>query len=359
MGNVMRFWKRRAEQPAGEQRAGYTDAIIQELQRRAQTLSADPERTAAVQAAGGLWGRCLAVASVSPAATITRVVTPSVLYATGRDLCLRGQALWWFTTDSTMAPRLWHVGEFDITGDYDPATWRYRATIEGPTKRLVRTLTADEVVHVRIGEDAAAPWRGVSPLAAATDTAGTLAGVESGLRQEANQVSGYVLPGPTEGLDDSAFAELKADLQKLAGGTRIVPTLNPRPGDPSARPGDADWQAKRLGIHPPEALVDLRSAAALDVLAAAGVPPALGSHSTDATGLREGLRQFFHTTLQPVVRIVETELTRVLEVDVALDLSSLAAADVQGRARAYRAMVGNGNGPGIPDDQARRLTGLD
>ena len=354
------FGKRRAEQPAGEQRAGYTDQIIQELQRRTVALSADPERTAAAQIAGGLWGRCLAVASVAPAAPITKVLTPSVLYSTGRDLCLRGQALWWFTTDGNMAPRLWHVGEFDISGDYDPATWRYRCTIEGPTKRLVRTLTADEVIHVRIGEDAAAPWRGVSPLAAAADTAGALAGVESGLRKEANQVSGYVLPGAgVEGLDDQAFAELKSDLAKLAGGTRIVPTLNPRPGDPSARPGDADWQARRLGIHPPEALVDLRSAAALDVLASAGIPPVLGAGNTDATGLREGLRQLYHVTLQPIVRIVEAELARVLEVDLALDLSALAAADVQGRARAFRALVGGSNQSGIDVAEARRLTGLE
>ena len=343
-----------------EKRAGYTDAIIQELQRRTATLSADPERTAAAQSAGGLWGRCLAVASVTPASPITRVISPSVLYSIGRDLCLRGQALWWFTVDTGMAPRLWNVGEWDVTGDYDPATWRYRATIEGPSKRLVRTLTADETIHVRIGADAASPWRGVSPLAAATDTSGALAGVESGLRKEANQTSGYVLPGGgVEGLDDAAFAELKGDLAKLAGGTRIVPTLNPRVGNPSARPGDADWVSRRLGISPPEALVDLRSAAALDVLSSAGIPPVLGSGGADATGLREGLRQLYHTTLQPVARIVEAELGRVLEVDVALDLSALAASDIQGRARAFRALVGNGTAKGVEVAEARRLAGLE
>ena len=352
------FGKRRAEQPAGEKRAGYTDQIIQELQRRTATLSADPERTAAAQSAGGLWGRCLAAAIVAPAAPATRVLTPSVLYSIGRDLCLRGQAIWWFTTDVSGAPRLWPVGEYDMTGDYDPASWRYRCTMEGPTRRLVRTLTADEIIHCRIGEAAEAPWRGVSPLVAAADTTGALAGVESGLRKEAGAVSGYVLPGPTEGLDDSAFSELKGDLQKLAGGTRIVPTLNPRVGDPSARPGDADWQARRLGIHPPESLVNLRSATALDVLASAGIPPVLGAHNTDATGLREGLRQLFHLTLLPVVRIVAAELARVLEVDVALDLSALAAADVQGRARAFRALVGTGTAKGIEVAEARRLTGL-
>ena len=341
----------------GERRAGYTDAIIQELQRRAATIGADPERTAAAQVAGGLWGRCLAAAAVAPAAPVTRVLTPSVLYRIGRDLCLRGESVWWFTVDTMMAPRLWSAAEVDVSGGHDPASWRYRATIEGPTRRTTRTLTPDETVHVRIGEDPGAPWRGVSPIVAAADTSGTLAGIDKGLRQEANHPTGYVLPGPTEGLDDESFEGLKGDLAKLAGGTRIVPTLNPRPGDPGARPGDADWQARRLGIHPPGPLVDLRSAAALDVLAAAGIPPVLGAAQADATGLREGLRQLYHVTLQPVVRIVAAELSRVLEVDVTLDLSALAAADVQGRARAFRSMVGN-NQTGIPLDEARRLTGL-
>ena len=84
----------------------------------------------------------------------------------------------------------------------------------------------------------------------------------------------------------------------------------------------------------------------------------LGSGGADATGLREGLRQLYHVTLQPVARIVEAELARVLEVDVALDLSALAAADVQGRARAFRALVGGSNQNGIEVAEARRLAGL-
>ena len=174
------FGKRRTEK-----RAGYTDAIIEELQRRATTLSADPERTAAAQSAGGLWGRCLAVASVTPASPITRVISPSVLYSIGRDLCLRGASA------LVVHHGLQHGGSslacrrvrYDLAAT-TRRPGRYRATIEGPTRRLVRTLTADEVdPRIRIGEDAAAPWRGVSPLAAATDTSGALAGVESGLRQ--------------------------------------------------------------------------------------------------------------------------------------------------------------------------------
>ena len=90
-------------------------------------------------------------------------------------------------------------------------------------------------------------------------------------------------------------------------------------------------------------------------MAAAGIPLPMVSERADATALR----QFVHVTLQPVLRIVAAELSRVLEIEVVLDLRALAAADVQGRARAFRALVGNGTAPGLEVDEARRLTGMD
>ena len=42
--------------------------------------------------------------------------------------------------------------------------------------------------------------------------------------------------------------------------------------------------------------------------------------------------------------------------DLALSFDRLFASDLQGRARAYRSMVGTGQGPGVPD--ARRQAGL-
>ena len=297
---------------------------------------------------------------MAPAAPITKVLTPSVLYSTGRDLCLRGQALWWFTTDGNMAPRLWHVGEFDMTGDYDPASWTYRATIEGPTKRLVRTLTADEVVHIRIGEDAAAPWRGVSPLAAAADTAGALAGVESGLRKEANQVSGYVLPGAgVEGLDDASVC--RAEKRPGEAGRRDAHRADPESA--TRRPLGAArrrrlGQARRLGIHPTGSAGRSAQRRGPGRARERGNTAGVGQPAVRTLpDLREGLRQLFHVTLQPIAKIVEAELARVLEVDVALDLSALAAADVQGRARAFRALVGGNNQNGIEVAEARRPGG--
>ena len=86
----------------------------------------------------------------------------------------------------------------------------------------------------------------------------------------------------------------------------------------------------------------------------------LGAGNTDATGLREGLETALpRHRCNRLCKIVEAELARVLEVDLlTLDLSALAAADVQGRARAFRALVGNGTAKGIEVAEARRLAGL-
>ena len=46
--------------------------------------------------------------------------------------------------------------------------------------------TVADVVHIRLNEDARAPHCGVSPILAAADTAGALAGLERALRLEAN-----------------------------------------------------------------------------------------------------------------------------------------------------------------------------
>ena len=88
------------------------------------------------------------------------------------------------------------------------------------------------------------------------------------------------------------------------------------------------------------------------------------SERADATALR----QFVHVTLQPVLRIVAAELSRVLEIEVVLDLRALAAADVQGRARIpgagrQRHGTGAGSGRSAPADghglMASCLTGAE
>ena len=233
-------WSRRTEKRAGS----VTDSVIAELQRRAAGgSSGDPSLCAAVQTAAGIWARSFAAAAVSPASGTAAAVSPAVLHMIGRDLVLTGQSVLQFGV-MPGGPMLRRPAEYDLTGSPDPETWRYSLRYIGPSRDSTAPGTVADVVHIRLNEDARAPHCGVSPILAAADTAGALAGLERALRLEASASSGYVIPSAaSEGMDDTTFAALKSDLAKLAGGTRIVPSLGPRAGDPQGRSGDADWKA--------------------------------------------------------------------------------------------------------------------
>ena len=77
-----------------------------------------------------------------------------------------------------------------------------------------------------------------------------------------------------------------------------------------------------------------------EVLGACGVPPTLFSERSDGTAQRESFRRYLHSTLDPLARLIAAELSTKLETEVDVDLSAIHAADVQGRARAWRSLVG-------------------
>ena len=80
----------------------------------------------------------------------------------------------------------------------------------GPTRDAKAAGTVADVVHIRLNEHARAPHAGVSPILAAADTAGALAGLERALKLEAAATTGYVIPSSSsEGLNDEAFTALK------------------------------------------------------------------------------------------------------------------------------------------------------
>ena len=232
---------------------------------------------------------------------------------------------------------------------------RHRDTHRGVRRRRAR----------QDGVDPARPWRGVSPLAWASQTGRLASALERALADEAGSPVGNLVPVP-EGQrepteddtgDGDPFAALKSDVAKLRGALAFVETMAGGYGDRGGRP-DSDWKPRRIGADPPAALAELRTAAALTVFGACGVPPSLVTLPADGTGQREAWRRFLHGSVAPVARMVETELRAKLDTpSLRLDFSAFAAADVTGRARAYQSMVG-AKTP-IPECDARRLAGLE
>ena len=97
---------------------------------------------------------------------------------------------------------------------------------------------------------------------------------------------------------------------------------------------------KRFGPSPPDGLVKLLGTASMEVMAACGLSPSLFLDG-DGTGKREAWRQALFGTIQPLGKLVETELRNKLD---APDLKispglSCAPSDLQARARSFKNLV--------------------
>ena len=103
-----------------------------------------------------------------------------------------------------------------------------------------------------------------------------------------------------------------------------------------------DWKVTRLKSEPDESLVGLCKDVPGQIGVLYGIPNVLTSGSGSETQTREAFRRFVLTAIEPLALIISREFSRVFEVPIELDLSELAHADIAGRARAFKALVGSG-----------------
>ena len=314
----------------------YSESIVSYALAMAEgTGNADARLTAAVATAGSLWGRAFAAADIEPDAT---GLSPDILYQVGLDLVLSGESCWLIEVRDSQVI-LTRVASWYVQGR---DRWRYRLDMNQPDGFVQRNVSADAVFHPRINTPGNQPWRGQSPLTLAGYSAKLLAGIERTMSDEANAPSGYVLPLPLSDSSQTAVDKLVEQLKLARGRTRIVPSATRGWEDARPTSSSGDWQARRLGANPPDSLVKLRDQASQDVLSACGVPPSMMAVGGDAAGSRESFRQFIFSTIQPVSRIIEGEAKAKLHPKVSLSFQGLNAADLQGRARSFKALVDGG-----------------
>ena len=347
------------------QSGSYTDSLVSALVAAASgSGSADPLTLGALETCAGKWARAFASARVEPANVRTAAVTPAVLATIGRSLVRRGEAMHLIDVGPA-GVELLDVGHWDVRGGVSRASWFVHADLSGPDTTETRTVPYAGAVHCMYAYDPARPWRGVAPLSWALQTGRLAAALERALADEAGSPVGSVVPIPegqreTENDDDDGddpMAKLRADIAKLRGSVALVETLAGGYGDKGGRP-DGDWKPRRIGADPPATLAEIRMGAALTVYGACGVPPSLVTLPADGTGQREAWRRFLHGSVSPVAKLVEAELRDKLEVDdLALTFDDLYAADLTGRARAWRSLVGAE--AKMDPERAARLAGLE
>lgn len=333
--------------------ADYSDAIVRAIIASAQGGSdiSDYRDTAAAQVAAATVARALASAKIEGVPVQRTGLSGDVLHDIGSALILEGEHVAVIEVSPEGVVTLTPAAGHDIDGGPDPAGWRYRVTLGGPTRSREVTLPAEAIFHPRINTTAQAPHRGRSPISVARNTARLASGLERLLADESEASSGHVLPVP-DATPEDALTDIRADLKKLRGRTATVPSMSGNwEGSRAAAP--ADWKPQRLGFDPPDIARSLRDSVFFQVLALAGIPPAMLDKG-EAAGKREALRQFLHATLQPLARVIEAEAKAKLMASLRFDFTELHASDVQGRARAFQSMVTGG----MDLDKAAALSGL-
>ncbi len=311
----------------------------------------------------GLYGRALAVARVDASPAVTGALDASTLSLIGSQLVLRGESLHLIETRGGDV-RLIPASEWEVRGDgYDPASWSYTLTLESPLQSATyRKVSAAQVLHLMWESTPGAPWRGCGPLEAASQSLTLAARLEDHLKDEARASRGYLIPvpanpnPPSDGSDP--LGGLKTGLADLKGRVTLTESTTGAWGTEAGGgvPRMADWMQRRIGFDPPKAAVELRRDLERCVMASCLIPGALIDSDADAQARREAYRIWLHSAIEPLGRKLEAELSRAFGETVTLEFDQLRAADVQGRARAYRSLVGAEGG--MDAAEAARITGL-
>ena len=338
-----------------------TMILNQVLATATGSSTADAGALGALETAAGVWARAFAGARVTPQNRRTKVLTPAVLSAIARRLVRRGEACFLIDVDRGGQLHLIEASTWSVTGGAR-RPWRYQVTITGPSATETQWVSGEQVVHPMYAFSELQPWRGLGPLQWAVATGRLGIELEKALSDESSGPRGNLIAVPEGHAGDvpdgetDPKAKLEADLHHLHGGAALVESTAGGWGDKGGAP-QADWRPRRLGADFPASLSDIRMGVEKSVLGLLGVPPALATDA-DGTAQRESWRRFLHGTVSPVARLVEAELREKLdEPSLAITFDSLYAADLSGRARAWRSLVGKD--AAMDPDRAARLAGLE
>ena len=325
--------------------SSYTDQVVARLIASASGASGG-SLLAVVETAARLWAAGLSSAAVSPDTLALRAVTPTFLANVGRSLCRRGESVHLIDVSGGRV-RLISSSSWTVSGSDDPASWRYRITLTGPSSTRTIAVDADSVVHIRYAPDP--PWKGRCPLELAADTLRAAGLLESAVSEEFSFVQQQLL-SPRRNQNDYGLADsMSPDLIN-----KVVQAFSDHTGS-GAMIVPGDLEPRRLGPAPPESFIGIRDGLEHSVLSAFGIPPALVSATVTGTALRESLRHLLNTLLKPLAALVVEELKLKLDPAAALSFDALRAGDVQGAARAAGSLVKAGYSP----QSAAAAVGLD
>ena len=299
----------------------YTDSVVSALLDAASGQVVDAGTTAAIEFSAGLWQRTMSAAEVQPA-HLGNIITPEVLGSIARALVLRGQAVGVIEDGGLVL-----VSDCEVTGGPQPSSWRFKVTMDGPTRSQTWTLGHDDVLLFQWSADPRRPWAGIGPLQRASVSAALLARLEGRMSEEASAVSGHLLSVPDT--SEEAISQLQGDLRTLKDRTAFVRTSkNWGTEEGKASAGTpSEYTQKRIGAVVPDGNIRLRESAGIDLVAACGIPAALYRSDADGTASRAATGRLLDFSVQPLADAVAAEFSRKLGVLVTLGFDDLKRAD--------------------------------
>ena len=338
--------------PEARAAGDYTDAVLSSFFGAAtgQVLAA---ATAGVQAAAGIVGRALASATIDGDGG---AVDPQLLEGIGTDLVRAGRFLGRLTVGADGRARILRVGAVAsvVYGDADPESWRYALQMPGPSAARTVWAEAAEVVNVRVNADSLRPWEGIAPLSRAAASGELYARLSESLRDEASVAVVRLIPQPQG--STLLFDNMRAVLTGQIPSRVLFPETTAAGGGAGRSSAPLrDWGATRLGYEAEAAAGTLYAHLFSECAECCGVPAALVNPASAGPAAREAWRRLTVGTLEPYARLIEAELSRVLETGVVLKLRRLGGVDAAGRARALHVLTT----AGFDKDEAADLLGWD
>ena len=205
------------------------------------------------------------------------------------------------------------------------------------------------LLHVRYRMDRMT-GRGVSPLGASPLFKNITRQLDRRAEEEAKIPVAHVMPFPQTGevpkVDDqgqeipgeteSFLQGLNRRMRKMVGKLYAVTSLRMVSDEPNPQ----EYNPIRWGPMFHQQTIEASAQVSRVAAAILGLPQALLVQ--DGSGLREGLRYYLHTTLQPYGERI-TAAAEQAQLEVNFDFTNIMAADIQGRARAFQSLV--------PDDE--------
>ena len=307
--------------PEARAAGDYTDATLSAFFGAAtgQVLAA---ATAGVQAAAGIVGRALASATIDGDGG---AVDPHLLEGIGTDLVRAGPVF----SDGSQSARM---GARGFSGR---ALWRLWSTATRTRKAgAIRFRWPDRLPRVRCGrkrpksstsESTRTPTgrgRGSRPLSRAAASGELYARLSESLRDEASVAVVRLIPQPQG--STLLFDNMRAVLTgKIPGRVAFPETTAGGGGAGRSSAPLRDWAATRLGYEAEAPPGTLYAHLFSECAECCGVPAALVNPASAGPAAREAWRRLTVGTLEPYARLIESELSRVLETGVVLKLRRL------------------------------------